>query len=312
VVLRLTTGTTPVRDLVLVNSAGQTVRVLAGSSIRNSVAPCDAGPGVDPASWSPNGRWLAFSGQSQRDPNAAPGALGCDIYRIGVDGTGLRRLTATGSAVKPVWSPSNRQIVFSVVERRELTGRYKGLFSETARLWTMNPDGSSPRPLESGSVGAEDLAGAFTPDGSKLLFTRAGRYPTVMRIDATGGDPRRVIRDGADPAVSPDARSIAFDSLRAGKGRICPSQDFCRHPAALFVARSDGGHQRRLVGERKADELSPSFSPDGRVIAYVRGETFEAAECTSIWRVPSSGGQARPLLADRACNTWYSDPVWRP
>ncbi len=73
--------------------------------------------------WSPDGRRIAFMGGSGLKP---------DIYVVGADGKGFRRLTS-GSANNsyPAWSPGGRQIVFS-------SNRSGG-----TELYVMNADGSS-------------------------------------------------------------------------------------------------------------------------------------------------------------------------
>ena len=55
-------------------------------------------------SWSPDGRWLVF--ESRRHGPA-------ELYVIGVDGTGERRLTWNGAHdTHPAWSPDGASIVF--------------------------------------------------------------------------------------------------------------------------------------------------------------------------------------------------------
>ena len=342
-------------DLLLITAGGQTLRVLAGESQQKSVALCGSGLGIDPASWSPDGRWLAFSASIPKGTPAPKGPLGCDIYLVAADGTGLQRLTNTYSAVKPVWSPSGNQIVFSVTHRYAVTieerGRKEhGAYAETARLWSIRPDSSGARPLEpephhpatlvnpkrsleelrrlikkegkskalkrlverSLREGGHDYAGSFTPDSSHLAFTRLGLQPAIMMMPAAGGSPRLLIHNASEPVVSTDGRLLAFNSARDHNGELSDSEDSSHTATELYVAHADGSHQRRLTHTRSIDELAPAFSRDGSTIAYLRGESVGAAECTAIWEMPASGGPSHPLLADPSCNTWYYDPVWRP
>jgi Tol biopolymer transport system component len=271
------------------------------------------------------------------------------------DGSGLRRLTYTASAVSPAWSPSGDQIAFSVVHRYPVTieehGRKEhGAYGETARLWSIRPDGSGAQPLEPepptpatlidheralrklrrqisregkskvlkrllerGLQGREeDYAGGFTPDGSQLVFTRYAVEPAIMAIPARGGHPLPLVKNASEPALSPDGRLLAFDSARAHNGQICASEDYCQAATELYVANSDASNQRRLTHTNSIDELMPMFSRDGGTIAYVHGEGIGAAECTAIWQSTASRGASRPLLAAPSCNTWYYDPAWRP
>lgn len=77
------------------------------------------------ASWSPNGRWIAFSKKTG-------GRF--QLYLMHPDGTGVRRLT-TGTArssTAPTWSPSSDQLVFL---------RWKD-DPRVQNIWAINSDGS--------------------------------------------------------------------------------------------------------------------------------------------------------------------------
>jgi WD40-like Beta Propeller Repeat len=288
----------------------------------------------------------------------------------GISVLALALLTACGSstgtagpltkATRPLQasSGSDELVVWqSVTGNPPVRGRReRGAYAETARLWSIRPDGSGARPLEpaphrpatfvnadrmlkeltrmikregrskalkqlgerSLRAGGIDYAGSFTPDGSHIVFTRLGFHAAIMVqaaimvVPAAGGSARPLIHDASEPVFSPDGRLLAFDSARDHNGEASGSEDFSRTATDLYVAQADGTHPQRLTHTRSIDELTPTFSPDGRTIAYTHGESSGAAECTSIWEMPASGGRPRPLIADPTCNTWYSDPAWRP
>jgi Tol biopolymer transport system component len=74
--------------------------------------------------WSPRGDRIAFT--SERDSVAD-----YDIFSIGPDGTGLRRLTsAAGNDSHPAWSPDGQWIVFTSA---------RGGFKDEAPLHPYNP-----------------------------------------------------------------------------------------------------------------------------------------------------------------------------
>ena len=56
--------------------------------------------------WSPDGRSILFASHRDHSDNSR------DIYVMGPDGSGVRRLTSAG-AETPGWSPDGRYIVFS-------------------------------------------------------------------------------------------------------------------------------------------------------------------------------------------------------
>ena len=120
--------------------------------------PSNLGTSVD---WSADGRWIAFSTQS----NAGPGGAVVSATLIHPDGTGERLLTDTDGfpiAVGPFsLSPDGSAIVFS-------TGR---------QIYTMNVDGTGRRFL---SVG---MSPDWSSDGAKIGFSRDPRGRN------TSGDP---------------------------------------------------------------------------------------------------------------------------
>jgi TolB protein len=85
---------------------------------RSNVRPVGvvAVKGVSPA-WSPDGRRLAFVSFADHNGTACP-AESCpasgEIYVVGVDGRGLRRLTASRADDEhPTWSPDGSRIAFA-------------------------------------------------------------------------------------------------------------------------------------------------------------------------------------------------------
>jgi TolB protein len=145
--------------------------------------------GIDiSASWSPDGKQLAFVSDRAGSPQ---------IYAMNADGSGVRRLTFQGNYnQEPAWSPRGDSIAFSGRDERRVFDLYtvdvrtgkvvrltqdQGtnekpswapngrliLFSSTRtgkrQLWTMGPDGSSPRQVTDEPRGASDPSwGPFT------------------------------------------------------------------------------------------------------------------------------------------------------
>jgi Tol biopolymer transport system component len=146
---------------------------------------------ADPA-WSPDGSRLVFAGLTGfNDLNNKRSNL--DLYIVNADGTGLRRLTRSRTAESaPTWSVDDR-IAFT----RNRSGRED--------VYTMRPDGSDVERVTARG-GSEP---SWSPDGSKLAFTRRGH---VYVTGADGCRLRRVTRRTGDgsPVWSPDGTQIAF------------------------------------------------------------------------------------------------------
>lgn len=112
-------------------------------------------------------------------------------------------------------------------------------------------------------------------------------YGSIYTIGADGSGRARVIEDGAEPAWSPDARSIAFS-------RYGPGPDDER--AEIWVAGADGSAPRALT-PRKPERLdiAPAWSPDGASIAFVRIRYGERGIISTLMTVAPDGTGARKV-----------------
>jgi Tol biopolymer transport system component len=125
---------------------------------------------------------------------------------------------------------------------------------------------------------------AFTSErgGVEGVFTMHTDGTRLARLTGT------IAPEGAEPAVSPDGRWIAFarqDNLRL----------------ELWIARSDGSAAQAVVRDTHADvghSLSPAWTPDGR-IAYVADR--------SVWTVRPDGSGRRVLLRNAYAPRWSPD-----
>jgi serine/threonine-protein kinase len=93
----------------------------------------------------------------------------------------------------------------------------------------------------------------------------------------------------AQPALSPDGRSVAFVSNRDGHFNV-------------YVGLVRGGE---LVQVTHGTSLKsrPSWSPDGSTLAYAQ---INDSGSVDVWKVSALGGSARKILLDA------NDPTWAP
>ena len=130
---------------------------------------------VTRASWSPDGKHIAFSS-------------GDGIWIVNANGTGLRPLTSNcttngrctpaGSFDFPSWSPDGNKIAYSMTP--EGGGCYAII---------VNPDGSNAVTVEAGACnGFGSTFPQWSPDGSKLVFQsqNPGGWPAVSVVNADG------------------------------------------------------------------------------------------------------------------------------
>lgn len=189
--------------------------------------------------WSPDGLWLAFA--TIRDGNS-------EIYRVRPDGTGPENLTRDPAAdAEPSYAPDGRHIAF-VTDRG----------GNGPRVWIMDRDGGGARALGDEPPG-EEHDPAWSRDGGTLAFSAGeGARRAVWTATADGSAARRVAKGGA-PAWSSDGRTLYYERSDSIFARAQPGAD----APELFLAE----------GRR------PHPSPDGRWLAFVRGDGSAA----SLW-----------------------------
>jgi len=195
--------------------------------------------------------------------------------------------------ILPAWSPTGGKIA------------YTSFMRNNPDLYVGAPNGSRPTKL-SGQKGMNTGA-AWSPDGSKIALTLSkDGNPEIYIINASDGSiVRRITNDKSidtSPAWSPDGSQLAFVSDRNGGPQIfvvsasggTPKQvsfngTYNTTPTwspkagkhVIAYTTRDGGtydivtldldtKAMTRVTQNEGNNEEPSFSPNGRVIAYAR------------------------------------------
>ncbi len=137
---------------------------------------------------------------------------------------------------------------------------------------------------------------ALSPDGKKIAFVVHGEVFAAPAKD--GGDATRITRTAAaesDAAWSPDSRRLVYASARAGATH-------------LFLYDFAANAETQLTNDA-ANDARPSFSPDGKLIAFERGgqELRVLAVETKQERVVATGYLGRPPLNAARPFAWSPD-----
>jgi Tol biopolymer transport system component/serine/threonine protein kinase len=189
--------------------------------------------------------------------------------------------TESGLQAEPAVSPDGSQIAYMSNE------------GGTAHIWVAETDGSGRSQLTEGA--APDHDPAWHKDGNEVYFTRyEGAEPGVWKVPRLARRPdeaSRVLRNAAQPALSPGGDRLAFvrEVDPAGETRVFVAPIGNLPLARQVTSDSDGlwSHSH------------PSWSPSGRWICY--------AVQHALWKTSADGGRAVRLTSD---NESATDPVW--
>jgi TolB protein len=184
------------------------------------------------------------------------------------------------------------------------------------RLYTIRPDGSGLRAITSPAPDEDrDSFPEWSPDGRSIAFTRFFPEQTdllLVRPDGTGV--QNLTRAGCSgdclsseyPAWSPNGRQIAFERA-LGPRPVGPPR-----LVGIFVMDADGTNVRQLTqfqpNSGSADH-SPSWSPDGRRIAFIR---VTAALRSAIYTVNANGSGLRRVRRMPPDRPGAGTPNWSP
>ena len=180
-----------------------------------------------------------------------------------------------------------------VLSRANASGRYS--------LFAIAPDTRQIRRVTRGC--GWDWFPAWSPDGSRIAFSRACRGTSGLDlyiVGANGRGLRRLVHTRTDdlwPSWSPDGSQIAFVSgeppmTKPGQRGVDPE---------LWVVRVNGHGLKRLTDNNVRDE-TPAWSPDGKWIAFFSNRRGHKG----LWVIGADGRRAHPL------GIRGGEPAWSP
>ncbi|HVZ66296.1 MAG TPA: S9 family peptidase [Lacunisphaera sp.] len=287
-------------DIWLVSTVGGEPRKLTNSSRQ------DRHP-----RWSPDGQWLAF--ESNRDGDF-------QIWAVPATGGEARKLTSIATeATQPVWSPDGRAIAFVSAVFPEFSARP---FAESDRLNRQKLDAA-----EHGKVKARVIDhllyrhwNEWVEGKRQHIFVQQVKHGLAAggADGLVGGEPRDVtpgdndgvptsstFTEGDEFAFSPDGGTLVFTAPPVPLREQAWSTNH-----EVYAVNLATGERKQLTTNPAAD-CTPSFSPDGKMLAY-RAQVRAGYE-GDRWQLmvlDLATGERRSLTAglDRSVHEY----VWAP
>ena len=214
----------------------------------------------------------------------------------------------------PSLHPSGKSIIFAVTPQPDPK---RGFGSD---LYVVNLDGTGLRPVvEHESDNVFYASPRFDATGNVIYFHRraaiiqngsfVGNDDALERMDLRTGERKRLVKDGADPTISPDGRTMIYVHLKDGQ------------VDALWRADIDGANARPLLQTRDTFWYvqAPRFSPNDCVAAFsaaghtvTRGSGGKVAHLgvpSDLFLVPCDGSGVRSVgqTGDDVVPAWSPD-----
>jgi dipeptidyl aminopeptidase/acylaminoacyl peptidase len=242
--------------------------------------------------WSPDGRWLAFVSDREDEStgkNAREHGKGKpQVWLIPGDGGEAHQLTfMPHGASNPTWSPDSQRLVFS------------------AAVGPLDEETGDGKPLPRVRV-IDRLF--YRLDGVGFIHDKRQH---LFLVDLAAGEPQQLTDgdwDDKDPAWSPDGTRIAFTSSRGEDRWRLPCPDIYTLP----IQNNQAGELQRLTdGTRSC--YSPSWSPDGKTIAFIAKPKLRSANHTELFTIAarSKPGAVRCLTSEfeGSCSDWTNSDM---
>lgn len=247
-------------------------------------------PGIEAfAKFSPDGKWIAFTGQIDGDEQ---------VYVMPVTGGAPRQLTfyPARGPLTPRWGYDNQVYGWTGDGKRVVFRSLRDSWTlPVARLYSVSVEGGPAEPLPMPEAGSGD----YSPDGTKIVYSPqsrdfrsekrygGGQANVLYIFDAKSYDTKR-ISEGPRPSRDPMwiENTIYYDSDRDGHFN-------------LYAYDIASGKTAQLTFNKTWDVRWPSSDNDSRIVYELNGELqvfdTKAKKNTAIAiNVPDEGLNRRP------------------
>jgi dipeptidyl aminopeptidase/acylaminoacyl peptidase len=269
--------------------------------------------------WSPDGKWIAFSGH-QGDKGG--------LFVVRLDGSEVTFLAEAHGTNSPLpgmgneisWSPDSKQIAFvsstpgpraaeasgdPMVITRYLykpdAGEGMTRFNDNQRLHIFVVDAATKQVRQLTQGDFDEHSVDWSPDGKKILFG-SNREPNqdeffnydLFTLNVADGSIQRLTAteyNEYDPIWSPDGKWIAYRGTRRG----LTDRETTMEDTHVWVMNADGSSRREIGAVVDNRQGAPHWSEDTSALYF----TVQERGNNVLMRLPVSGGKAQYVVKER-------------
>ncbi len=269
--------------------------------------------------WSPDGKWIAFSGH-QGDKGG--------LFVVRLDGSEVTFLAEAHGTNSPLpgmgneisWSPDSKQIAFvsstpgpraaeasgdPMVITRYLykpdAGEGMTRFNDNQRLHIFVVDAATKQVRQLTQGDFDEHSVDWSPDGKKILFG-SNREPNqdefftydLFTLNVADGSIQRLTAteyNEYDPIWSPDGKWIAYRGTRRG----ITDRETTMEDTHVWVMNADGSTRREIGAVVDNRQGAPHWSEDSSALYF----TLQERGNNVLMRLPVSGGTSQYVVKER-------------
>ena len=174
----------------------------------------------------------------------------------------------------------------------------------TAEIYTINPGGGGKTQITHNNN--DEFSLSYSPNAKKIVYVSGYVNEEIYTVDAGGGGKTRLTHNNKadyDPSYSPDGKRIVYEgSDTFGDLNVDKAE------SDIYTIKAGGGDKTHVTNTDNVDEFEPSYSPDGKKIAY----TVYKGNASELYTIDVGGGGKTKLTntdkVDEYMPSWGSRP----
>ncbi|MGK2935057.1 MAG: TolB family protein [Gemmatimonadaceae bacterium] len=177
-------------------------------------------------------------------------------------------------------------------------------YIQNGRLYVVDSDGANNRPATQDGTA---LSPAWHPSGTRVVFTDLNDAGTqIVEANLITGDLRELSATprglNFTPVYTPDGRAVVYAHARDAGADL------------VIASLEEVAPARRISSLELYDRSSPSFSPDGRRLAFISPRSWEGTWMTpQLFTMNLDGSEEKQLTPSvMGVRSYRASPDWSP